>query len=449
MGLIRKNKPKPVEADTQLLPSFEIKPTMYSANEAQGVLIASRQLPGYPTAIGLFGAALSCRADRILIDYAANAVAVRFRVDGVWEANPPMDRPTGDAALVVIKKIMGMDPNERRLRQLGKCTLATQTIAWLTECTSAAVASGERVLVNFEPKKPLLKSLEELGMREAMREQFRAALNAHGGLMIISAPAGHGLPTTWRVGLEAADRFVRDWISLEDGEHPDGEIINVTQHLIKSAEGETPEQRLYQVMLKQPDVFVLPSLYNDDVVEKILEQVKTQDKHAVTKTVANDAVEAIIAVLSTHRKKAKELLLSISAVSNQRLMRRLCQTCRQPFTPSPQMLQKLGIPPGRVSQLYQPFVLPPPDKRIDAEGKPILPCPTCSGRGYYGQFAIFELLTVDDEVRKSVLQNAKNPAAIRQFLKTKGHLSLQEEGVLAVALGQTSLQELQRVFSGK
>ncbi len=449
MALLRRKKSVVASNDGPSLPSLDIKPTSYPKNEAQGVLIAVRQLPGYPTAIGLLGAAFVARADRILMDFTANATVVRFRVDGVWEANPPLDRPSGDGALVVIKRLFGMNPNERRVRQMGKCGIVSGQGEWVLECTSQGVAAGERVLISIDPKKPTLKTLEDLGMRESMRDQFKAALGSNGGLVLISAPAGNGLPTTWRVALDSADKYTRDWVALEDAADPDPELINVTPHLIERDKGDTPESRLIKMLLKQPDVFVMPRLYSSQVVESLVDQMKNNDKQVVTRLVANDPVEAILTLLSSHRTQAKEVLMLTRVVLSQRLVRRLCDVCRQPFTPSAQMQQKLGIPPGRVSTLYQPFVLPPPDKRVDDKGNPIEPCPKCQGRGYFGRMAIFEMLTVDDNVRKAILQYAKTPDMIRQYLKKSGHLGFQEEGVLAVALGNTSLQELQRVMTAK
>jgi type II secretory ATPase GspE/PulE/Tfp pilus assembly ATPase PilB-like protein len=132
---------------------------------------------------------------------------------------------------------------------------------------------------------------------------------------------------------------------------------------------------------------------------------------------------------------------------NLRLIRRLCPDCRQPFQPAPQLLQKLGIPAGRVSVLYQPYIPPPPEQRVDANGKPIeIPiCRKCGGRGYFGRAAIFELLAMNEEIRQAMLQTPSVDAIV-PIARKNGFLTLQEEGILAVATGMTSLQELQRVL---
>ena len=98
--------------------------------------------------------------------------------------------------------------------------------------------------------------------------------------------------------------------------------------------------------------------------------------------------------------------------------------------------------------MYQPFIPPPPEQRVDAKGNPIEIeiCKQCGGRGYFGRTAIFELLSINDEIRKAVSQQL-NPEVVMQVAKKMGHRTLQEEGILAAAMGVTSLQELQRVMT--
>lgn len=451
MGLFGGSKAKKKkDAAAEQLPPLELKPTAFERNEAQGVLVAARQLPGYPFAINVLAQAMQLRADRILLDYSASGVAIRCRIDGVWEAMPPMDRPSGDGALVVIKKIWGMNANERRAKQEGKCAAAFLKGDWILTVLSQGTPKGERVFVSIDPKKPTLKTLGDLGMRDKMQEKLKALLNGH-GLVLFSAPQAHGLPTTWRVALESADRFMRDWISLENKSEPDPEMINITQNFFDPTLGEKPDVVLAKVLLKQPDVLIMPSFYNDAVVEQVLFQLKQEKKHGVTRIVAGDPIEAILVVLTTYRSKAKELLELMSGVLSQRLVRRLCDACRQTFQPSPLLLQKLGIPAGRISQLYQPYIPPPPEQRVDAKGNPIeIPiCPKCLGRGYCGRVGIFELLELTPELKQTLLKQAKTPDVIRQYAKKSGHLGFQDEAILAVATGLTSLQEMQRIMQGK
>jgi type II secretory ATPase GspE/PulE/Tfp pilus assembly ATPase PilB-like protein len=436
-------------SEEMVVPALEIKTVGIGKDEAQGLMIAARQLPGYPVAIVLLANGITSRADRILMDYSAQGAIVRYRVDGVWETLPPIDRPTADAALVVYKKIFGLLPTERKAKQEAKFATNFRDIDWVISFTSAGVQSGERVLFQIDTKKPTIKTLADLGMREAMQESFRGLMNGDKGIVLISAPAGQGLPTTWRVALENADKYVRDWVSLENKAEAEPELINVTQNLYEVGVGDGPDTIFEKMLLKQPDVLVLPSLISSYIAERTIDQITKQDKHAVTRIVATDSVDAVIKLISTYKTEAKDILRLLSGVLNQRLIRRLCDRCKQPFQPSPQLLQKLGIPAGRVQKLYQHTIPPPPEQRVDAKGNPIEIeiCKKCNGRGYFGRMAVFELLIVDDALRQAIAKMAGNPDAIRQFAKKRGHLGFQEEGILACALGETSLQEIQKMVA--
>jgi type II secretory ATPase GspE/PulE/Tfp pilus assembly ATPase PilB-like protein len=117
----------------------------------------------------------------------------------------------------------------------------------------------------------------------------------------------------------------------------------------------------------------------------------------------------------------------------QRLVRKLCDACKEAYAPTPEVLKQLGLPAGRVQAFYRP-----PQQREEV-------CKECGGIGYVGRTAIFELLVVGDTVRKALASRAK-PDVLRQAARKDGSRSLQEEGLLLVAKGVTSLPELMRVL---
>jgi type II secretory ATPase GspE/PulE/Tfp pilus assembly ATPase PilB-like protein len=445
--MIRKKKPASSNRQEMPLPMMEFKPPVKDRQILQGILISCRAIEQYPVAVMLLAQAISVRADQILLDCTAQGVSVRCRVDGLWENMPPMDRPTGDGVMIVIKRLCNLNSTDRRSRQNAKLGVS-HLGDWVVEFTSQGVPTGERAVLRIDPKKPILKTLSDLGMREKLQEQLKALLNGDDALFIFSAPPGHGLPTQWRVGLESADRFIRDFHSIEDVALAEPELINVGPHHFNRAAGETPMTVLRSLLLKQPDVLVIPDFVDNETVEVVCDQIIDQHRFGITRMVAGSAIEAILKLLATYPTEHKRLSKIISGAINQRLVRRLCDKCKQSFTPSPQLLQKLGIPPGRVGVLFQPFVPPPPEQRVDAKGNPIEIeiCTKCNGRGYFGRTAIFELLTINDEIR-TVLQQKPTAEAVLQVARKHGFLTIQEEGVLAIATGTTSLQELQRVLA--
>jgi type II secretory ATPase GspE/PulE/Tfp pilus assembly ATPase PilB-like protein len=239
-------------------------------------------------------------------------------------------------------------------------------------------------------------------------------------------------------------------VLIDNKKNQEPEIINVTEYYFEEGV-DTAEALFEKVRLKQPDVFVLPVLNNAEVTEALLNQINKEAKHAVTRVVATDAIDAVLQVLQANPKHAKGLVAVMQGALNQRLVRRLCEACKQPYQPTPQLLQKLNIPAGRVTKLFKPTIPPPPDQRVDAKGNPIEIeiCKKCNGRGYFGRMALFELLTIDAEMKQAILKLSDKPDELRKFAKQRGHLGFFEEGVLACALGMTSLEEIQRALQAK
>ncbi len=129
---------------------------------------------------------------------------------------------------------------------------------------------------------------------------------------------------------------------------------------------------------------------------------------------------------------------AVTAVVHQRLIRKLCEKCKEAYAPPPETLKQLGIPAGKVEAFYRPPT-PQPDQ------PPPPPCEECLGISYQGRTAIFELLIVDDGVR-AALVNSPKVDSVRLAARKAGMRTLQEEGIVAVVKGITSLAELMRVL---
>lgn len=411
----------------------------------QGALIQVRQSPQFTYAMALLSEAYARRADRVLLDYTRDAVARRIFVDGFPYDLAPQDRPNGDGMLACFKKLANLNPAERRAKQEGKFGAECLGAKFSVLFASQGVPTGERVEIKFAPKKFPFATLEDIGMRDKMRDQFKSLINRQQGLVIFSAPPAGGLSTFWKVGLEAADRFVRDFVIIHPKNTTDEEIININSYPYDTAAGETPDTVLPKVILKQPDTLVVPELTNQATAELLCKQVNQEGRMAITRVQARDTTEALLRVLATYKPPVDEFAKAVTMVVNCRLIRKLCE-CKQAFEPPPQLLQKLGIPPGRVQHLYrewQPPPPPPPDQKGKVEEPK--PCPKCGGITYYGRTAIFELLEVNDAVRQALVKTPQLDA-LRQVVRQAGSRSIQEEGVLLVAKGTVSITELQRVL---
>jgi type II secretory ATPase GspE/PulE/Tfp pilus assembly ATPase PilB-like protein len=156
---------------------------------------------------------------------------------------------------------------------------------------------------------------------------------------------------------------------------------------------------------------------------------------------AKDSFEAIgkyVTLLNDNRLAATALL----GVLNQRLIRILCEDCREAFEPDPATLKKLNLPADKIEQFYRP----PSEPKKDRRGREVA-CPRCQGTGYVGRTAIFELLTVDAPIRKLIVEGAPTNRIKAQCRKNKMYY-LQEEGLLKVIDGTTSMNEILRCLRG-
>ncbi len=434
----------------QTVAPVEFSPNIEERTEAQALLISTRQGAGYAVAGGQLAHAIQSRATHMLMDYSQNACAIRYQIDGSWEQLPPVDRETGDAMLFALKQLCLMDPADRRSAQTGKCNLKAGKDKFFLTIQSQGVATGERILARVEAQSLPFSRLADLGMRDKMCESLKEKLDAHGNIVLITAPKGEGLTTTWNVAVHAADRLVRDFLSFEDAANPEPEIINIAPCFFGGDTGLTELEILEKMVLKEPDVLMFPELPQAESLSIALQQIEKLQKQVYLRTVAANAMDGLTKVVSQYPSSAAQIIQYIDAVLSQKLVRRLCDNCKLGYEPPPQLLKQLGIPAGRVALLYQPFVPPPIEEQVDENGKPapITPCHICGGRGYFGRVAIFEML-VPGEKTKAALLKTRDQVQLAKVAKSEGHRNIQSEAVLTVARGLTSLDELKRNFARK
>jgi type II secretory ATPase GspE/PulE/Tfp pilus assembly ATPase PilB-like protein len=432
----------------QTAPPAMLLPKISDKTQQQSVLIAARQNPGYVIAAGQVGHALISRASHILLDFSQAACAIRYQIDGQWEQLPPLPRDQGDAMLIAFKQVCQLNPADRRSAQTGKADVKVQRDKYVITVQSQGIPTGERVLVKIETEKIPFSTLADLGMRDTMIEQFRTALNSEGTTVVISCPKATGLSTTWNVSINAADRLVRDFQSVEPEGEKEPDIINISPNFYGGSTGLAPSELLRKIILKEPDVFVYPTIPDDASFLMALEQTNKAQKQVIARYAADTAVEATAKIAAQFPESRKLFASTLTAVLNQRIVRRLCEKCKVSYQPQPALLQRLGIPAGRVTMLYQPFVPPPIEQQVDANGKPapIIPCGYCQGRSYFGRVAIFELFSPGAKFKDALLKT-QDVAQLSKIAKEEGHRSLQAEAVLTVARGLTSLEELKRVFA--
>lgn len=403
----------------------------------QANLLTARQSPGYVHVKELVAEMVARGSARVLMDYAPEVVTVRHMIDGVWHGGDARDRESGDVMLAVMKQLSNLNVSERRKKQDGEFGAVFQKKKYTCVVSSQGSKTGERVVVALREGslQSGLRTLEQLGMREKLREQWLEVMNGDRGVIVVSAMPEGGLTTLLDVSLLETDRLMRDFMGVEDAADPQTEIENVPHHSYDSRAGESPAKMIPSLSRKYPNVWVIRDFVDAETAKLMMDEVDL-DRLVITTCHAQDAAEACLRMLQK-KTPHKEFAQALSGVVNTRLIRKLCTECRVEYEATPALLKKLGIPAGKVTKFYRT----PKPEEVEK------PCKACAAIGYRGRTAMFELLVPDDAFRERLLKEPKIDV-LRKAARASGMRTLQEEGILLVAKGVTSLQELQRVLAG-
>ncbi len=403
-------------------------PTTDNAN-----LLSARNSPGYLLLKDLVADMSKRRSERVLLDFSQQGVAVKHEIDGMWHNGEVVDRESGDVMLAVMKTLSNLDVRERRKKQEGKFAAKYEGNSYLCPLTAQGVKTGERVIMYLRGEKQTFDTYSDLGMREGLQEKWSELMHADQGLLIFSTLPGGGLTTLIDVSIEETDRLMRDFVTIEEENHREQEIQNTAVHTYNAKEGETPATLMPKLIRSYPNVYICRDLVDSESAKLLLNEVK-DEKLVITSVRAKEAAEAPLRIMQM-KVPPKEFARALKGVLYQRLVRKLCVDCRVAYTPPPQILKKLGIPAGKIDKLYRP----PKPEEIEK------PCKMCQGNGYIGRTGIFELLEINDQMREILMKQPK-VELLKKAARASSQRLLQEEGILLVAKGVTSLPELMRVL---
>jgi type II secretory ATPase GspE/PulE/Tfp pilus assembly ATPase PilB-like protein len=375
--------------------------------------------------------ALWRRATLVEVIPAGQASKVRVQVDGVTSERDPLTRPEGDAILSFFKKVAGLNLEERRKPQKGQFLAAlSDDHRYDVVVQTNGSTAGERLSLRVVSDEKEYK-VGDIGFTEKQLATVRERMNAPHGLFLLSAPPGGGLTTTIYSFARSHDAFLQNIQTVEyERELP---INNITQHIYVPSEEKTFVGELQRVVRTDPDVIVLPEM-RERSAAPLATKAATQKQIVYVAIKSLDLLDALkrwMAMVADPKLVAKGLLL----VTHQRLVRVLCHSCKTPYRPDPATLQKINMPADKV--LYRP-----PEPQYDKHGNPIV-CQHCHGTGYVGRTGIFNMLVIDDDLRR-VIAGGGSLADIRTTAMRKGGLGLQQQALQKVFEGTTSIEEVVR-----
>jgi type IV pilus assembly protein PilB len=364
------------------------------------------------------------RASDIHVEPQDDRIRVRYRVDGALHDILDLPGSMGPALVSRIKILAGMNIVERRRPQDGQISMDVEDRAVDIRVATTAVIGGEKLVMRLLDKSRPLFKLEQLGMPADMNAKYSALIRSPYGMMICAGPTGSGKTTTLYGSLGEINSPERNIMTIEDPVEYTFPSINQIQ--INEQAGITFAGGLKSILRQDPDVILVGEV-RDVETARIAVQSALTGHFVLSSLHATDAVSALHRLLDMGIENFL-VASSVTGVLSQRLVRRICDNCREFYEPPAEEFAFLNAMGGRT----------PDAGFVRGAG-----CNFCSHTGYLERIGVYELLTVTDSVRELILDRASHDE-LRKLARAEGMRTLQEEAIRLVENGVTNLAEVLR-----
>jgi type IV pilus assembly protein PilB len=376
----------------------------------------------------VIGGATANRASDIHIEPTEKGLVVRHRLDGLLKDALDLPKWVHEAFVARVKTMSAMNavetlvPQEGRLRVKGNDGHDVDF-----RVSTLRTSFGERIVLQiFEHRKDALP-IEELGLSAKALEDVREFLRHQHGMIVVAGPAGSGKTTTLSAAISSITSSRTNVVTIEDPIQY--QIAGATQTQVNEEANLTFSRLLRAVLRQNADVVALDDL-RDRETAKIATQA-AQRGQLVLSALHTDAAPSVVTRLADMRIEPYVIGSALVGVIAQRLVRRLCVTCRRQFTPDPETLRALSIPDSDAAQIAF----------YHAVG-----CDECHHTGYRGRIGLFEVMRITDKMRRLIAQRSGEDL-VRDAAIEAGMVSLGEDGIAKVKAGITTADELLRVVA--
>jgi type IV pilus assembly protein PilB len=374
----------------------------------------------------LLSQAVKSRASDIHIEPQEKSMVIRMRIDGVLRNMVPPAKKMQAAVITRIKILSDMDIAERRLPQDGRLKIKATNRDIDVRVSSIPTIYGEKIVMRILDAASASHDVDKLGFEPKRLEEFKTALSRPHGIIVVTGPTGSGKSTT----LYAALNYLRDPTkNITTVEDPvEYRLAGINQIQVKPEINLDFAICLRAILRQDPNIILIGEIRDKETVEIAIKASMTG--HLVLSTFhTNDAPSAISRFV--YMGVEPYLLAStLNVVIAQRLVRKICEHCKEPVELSKEVLRRLKIDPEQ-----------PKDAAVFYHGRG---CKNCEGSGYLGRLPIFEFLVMDGDMREK-LSNGANESQIRAMSRQKGYGGLLESGVTNMLKGLTTAEEMLRV----
>lgn len=370
----------------------------------------------------LLSRAIAENASDIHIEPDEDALRVRMRIDGVLHDTAEFPLKLHPAVISRIKILGEMDIAEKRLPQDGRFFVKMSGKDVDVRLSTLPTIFGEKAVLRLLNKTSIVLELERLTPVEDTLQVLKRLVKKPFGMILLTGPTGSGKTTTAYTLLNLLNTTDKNLVTVEDP--VEYHLKRVNQVQVNQKVGVTFASALRHILRQDPDIVMIGEIRDKETAEIAIHASLTG--HIVISTIhTNDAVGTVSRLLDMGIEPYL-VSSSISCLVAQRLVRRICDKCKEGYVPDPKMLDDLGVrfPDGKTPKFYR------------GAG-----CPNCKGTGLKGRVGIFEVLLLDDELRSMVLDKM-DANTILDTAKKKGFKPLRIQGIRACMMGYTTVEEV-------
>ncbi|MBI5556268.1 MAG: Flp pilus assembly complex ATPase component TadA [Deltaproteobacteria bacterium] len=392
-------------------------------------LISSAQVPPVIRIVNaILTEAIHNKASDVHLEPKTNSTLVRYRVDGMLHSRVKIPIDLHPAIVSRVKILAKLDISERRIPQDGRITLKVAGKMIDIRVSTMPTINGEKIVLRVLDKSASIKSLAELGIMKEDREKIEFLLKKPQGMIISTGPTGSGKTTLLYSLLHKMLDSSKNYQTIEDP--VEYFLEDASQIFVKDKVGLSFPSVLRATMRQDPDVILVGEIRDYETADIAFKAALTG--HMVLSSLHTNSAVASITRLMDMQVKPYLISSSLEGIIAQRLVRKLCPSCRKPVTPDPALLELLKVPaedqPG-------PFFV--------GEG-----CEECKETGYVGRTGIFEIFSMNDEFRH-VISSSYREAELVKMARAGGMATLLENGLTKANRGETALDEILRVLGSQ
>ena len=372
--------------------------------------------------------ALNKRVSDIHIEPMEKSIRLRYRIDGVLYESPCPPKQLQNAITSRLKIMSNLDIAERRVPQDGRFKIRALGKECDIRVSMLPTVHGEKIVMRILDKTNLAPDVGALGLDEKAYNDFMFALGQAHGMILVTGPTGSGKTTTLYSGLQELNQPGTNIITTEDP--VEYQLKGINQVQTHADVGLTFAAALRSILRQDPDIVMVGEIRDGETASIAVQAALTG--HLVLSTLHTNDAAGAIARLAYMGIEPFLLASSLIMTQAQRLYRKLCPACKRPREIPANILRSNYIDPEPLSDI----------KFFEPIG-----CPKCADTGYRGRGALMEILLLDEEIKRIILENG-DAGAIKEVAQRQGMKSLRDVGLLRVRDGVTTVEEVIRVTTG-